>query len=172
MEAKDKNNKKNQNKNTQHKPHVPQTQNKKHTGAMECNTVDNIILNLKILGQIKKTDKLCCNDNIVAVHTSNIGRPLSRWWYSESRDNTIKKINLIIDESFKKIDEKVKNYNSANSELLQRFLIELTNACSGLNELKISYIDDINMQTKLDLVLDKIRIKIVEINKRLKPNTK
>jgi hypothetical protein len=130
------------------------------------------ILNLKILGKIKKTDKLRCNNDLLVVDTYHRTRSLFRWWNDENRTNTIDKINLIIDEAFGKIDIIINNYNSKNSNLLQRFLIALTNSCEGIDELKISYINDINTKTKLGLILDKIRIKIREINETLENGAK
>ena len=52
--------------------------------------------------------------------------------------------------------------------LLQRFSIELGNTVAGLGNLKATYKDDSLTKSKIDLIIDKIKIRIEKINKLLR----
>ncbi len=45
--------------------------------------------------------------------------------------------------------------------------MELSNASKGLENLKITYKDDVSIISKLDLIIDKINMRVEKINKIL-----
>ena len=131
---------------------------------------ENVLTNLKILSKIKANDKLSKNEkNILIIDSPYMGLGAVRWWYSDSRDETIKHLENIINDTFQLIDNvysselghndgnDIENnyyykhslpkdyFKSENSQQLQTFSIELKNSVKGLENLKITYKDDISV---------------------------
>ena len=143
--------------------------------------VDEVFINLKIFSRIKKYDKLCFSGEALEIDT-RYAIFIRRWLSNDDRAITISYINAIIDTVFsivhityinekngistKKKDESP--FKEENSNLLQRFSIELGNTITGLENLKITYKEDSLVKSQLDLVIDKIKIRIDKINKLLK----
>lgn len=158
--------------------------------ASMSTNIDNAILNLKIISQLKEYDKLICKKELLVIDKHSYLQCIDRWYNKENRDFTVKKIDDIVDQTFsiinkimniekknkntnleyiKTINNDEENYNkNNNSHLLQRLLIEITNARRGLNNLKITYNSDTLIKSRLDLIIDKLNIKIDEINQILK----
>ena len=146
-------------------------------------TPDDILLNLKIIGCIQKLDRISKNDdNILEIENKDWFQPVRRWWFGRSRNETINNIKKIIETSFdltdKTLDKERHKTNASkscqnnntiyfdeeNSKLLQRFVIEMKNATKGLNNLKITYGDDTRIVSELDLLLERIALRIEKIN--------
>ena len=58
-------------------------------------------------------------------------------------------------------------FQNENSARLQTFSIELTNSIKGLQNLKLTYGSDISVCSKIDVLIDKINIRINKITKLL-----
>jgi len=146
------------------------------------NTVDEKLVNLKIIAKIKKDDKLIFSGELLEIDdTQWLFKGLTRWYGKASRKQTIDKINHVINDVFSFIDNTLANEFSHipdkkhthilkedNSEILQKFLIHLNNAVEGLENLKITYIDDESIISKLDVIIDKIQVKTDKMNKILR----
>jgi len=158
---------------------------------------ENVLTNLKILSNIKTNDKLSKDvNNVLIIDTPYIGQGITRWWHSNSRDETIKNLENIITDTFKLIDNvysseftdlpgnDIENnyyykhslptnyFKSENSQQLQTFSIELTNSIKGLENLKLTYKCDISVCSKIDVLIEKINIRIKKVNGLLTINTK
>ena len=143
--------------------------------------VDEVFINLKIFSRIKKYDKLCFSGEALEIDT-RYAIFIRRWLSNDDRARTISYINAIIDRVFTIVDTTYINekneistkkkdespFKEENSNLLQRFSIELGNTITGLENLKITYKEDSLVKSQLDLVIDKIKIRIDKINKLLK----
>lgn len=150
------------------------------------NSPDGILLNLKIIGCIKKKDKVSKNeDNILEIENNDYLQSFRRWWFSRSRNETITNIRKIIEASFditdKTLDKERTNsvncdnnhskrqyFDEENSNLLQRFVLEMKNASKGLDNLKITYNDDTRIVSELDILKDQLGLRIEKINGILK----
>ena len=143
--------------------------------------IDQVFINLKIFSKIKKHDKLCFSGNSLEID-NRYAAFFRRWFSSDDRSKSIDYINAIIKRVFAIVDETYSNektkesktinnksspFKEENSNLLQRFSIELTNTMTGLDNLKKTY-DDSLIKSNLDLIMDKIKIRIDKINKLLK----
>ena len=109
---------------------------------------------------------------------------LERWFNSESRNITMEKLNEILGNTFEITDkliseEKKINRNQGlnnmdleenNSQIFQRFILEMTNSLSGLENLKKTYSDDILISSQLDLVISKLNNRLEKMNKLVKLN--
>ena len=138
--------------------------------------IETNILNLKILSKIKEHDKLCTNDKIIKIDSPSIFQGMTRWINSEGRGVTLERLKEIIDDTLditeKLLDsEKIKkDYNSKdleenNSQIFQKFIIEMTNCLLGLENLKKTYGEDILIASQIDLLLKKITIRIEKMTK-------
>ena len=139
-----------------------------------------ILLNLKIIANIKEYDKVTTGQEHVEIDRPSILQGLRRALRGDSRINTLERVKQIIDQAFKVTDEILeeeydanqpdipnKPFKEENSHLFQRFIMELSNASKGLENLKITYKDDISIISKLDLIIDKINMRVEKINKLL-----
>jgi len=142
-------------------------------------SVDDVLVNLKIFSKIKKYDKLCFTGDSLEID-NRYASFVRRWLSNDDRLRSIQYINAIIERAFKIVDNTydsertsisdVKNkspFKEENSNLLQRFSIELSNTVTGLGNLKLTYKEDSLTKSKIDLIIDKIKIRIEKINKLL-----
>ena len=149
---------------------------------------DEILLNLKIIGCIKKQDRLAKNDNILEIEQNDYFQPVRRWWYSRNRNETISNIKSIIQASFDLTDKTLDKerdgpkqhstfyqntsnnmyFNEENSKLLQRFVTEMKNSTKGLNNLKFTYSDDTRIVSEVDILLEQLLLRVEKINGILK----
>lgn len=149
--------------------------------------VEDILLNLKIIGAIKKKDRLSKNvDDIFEIECNDFLQGVRRWWRGQNRHDAIKGIKKIIQATFKVTDETLCNeqsdnppkktsttknqtnyFTQENSSLLQRFTIEMERSCSGLENLKSTYQDDVRIVSEIDIMIEQLRLRIDKINKIL-----
>jgi len=146
------------------------------------NTVDEKLVNLKIISKIKKDDKLICSGDLLEIDdTQWMLQGLARWYSKASRKQTVDKINLVINDVFLFIDKTLKDelthtaatrseniLREDNSEILQKFLLYLSNSVEGLENLKATYEGDESIISKLDVLIDKIKMKLDKMNKVLR----
>lgn len=149
-------------------------------------TVDEMLVNLKIISRISKTNKLNTQDDLLKIDDNNwLFQGLNRWYNHNSRQETMNKINHILRDVFAFIDKTLANelsFNATvnvgengvcllhedNSELLQRFLINLCNAIKGLDNLKMTYQHDEAIVSQIDVMIENIKIKTDKMNKVLR----
>ena len=131
---------------------------------------------MKIISEIKDSDKLLTNSTCLEIDTRYI-QSIQRWWYDDGRDSTLIKIGDIIDRIFEYID---KNYTSNNTEnknnnfdedkshLFQRIHRSLLNSIRGLENLKSTYKNDIKTISQIDLINEKINIRVERMSAKIK----
>jgi len=162
------------------------------------NTNNNeiILTNLKIISNLKPNDKLTSNDGILVIDTPCYTQGVYRWWNQDSRTSTMTELEGLVNKAFEIIDHiysseikeatggDIENnyyykhsqpdhyFKNENSQQLQTFSSELQNTVKGLQNLKITYKDDISICSKIDVMIEKIDIRIKKINQLLtiKPN--
>ena len=162
-------------------PHISDHANSDNNDLNREDTVDQILLNLKIIANIKEYDKVATTDENVEIDKPALLQGLRRALRGDSRQVTVSKINEIVEQAFAITDEilteecsednntrnreRQRAFKEDNSHLFHRFTIELSNACRGLENLKITYKDDISISSKIDLLIDKIQMRVDKINK-------
>ena len=132
--------------------------------------VNHLIINLKIIQNINKCDKLSIIDNnfIIDDGTSYF-QGVYRWWNVSSRENTLNELTKILDKlnniiSFLK--NKLKDMNKVRTmtntlvkkkELINKYIDdiskELPKSIEGITNLKDTYNDDDDFKTKLDIII-------------------
>ena len=154
-------------------------------------SIENILTNLKILSNIKPNDKLINDGDNLIIDQPEFTQFIKRWWNNSSRVNTLDTIEKLIDETFITIDNiynseiqsntdiSVHNnyyykrvmpenyFKTDNSQQLQILSSELVNCVKGLQNLKLTYVSDISICSRIDLIIDKITIRTNKINKLL-----
>ena len=133
--------------------------------------INNNILNLKIISAINKDDKVCINDNNISIESNDLLQSFRRWYYNQSRLTTMEQLESVINESFKLTDEILDSDDKLNSadtsNIIQRFLIELSSVKKGLDNLKITYNDDVSIVSRIDLLEQRIDVRINRLNNLL-----
>jgi hypothetical protein len=120
--------------------------------------VDNIITNLKVIGMVKKGEKLCIRKGQLAIDSDNHLQPLRRWINKDSRDTILLHIRNTILNAIKiskgihkdeiLSDMKEWTYNRINEEM---------NSCEvGLQNLKTTYMNDSVIYAALDVLIERI----------------
>ena len=160
------------------------------------NLNDNCMTNLKILSNVKIGNKICYDKNTkkFSIDEWSYTQCVSRWWNEEGRKVTIKSLEDFINNVFTAIDtiynsevrepyNDVKNtyyaeitstrhvFKEHNSTVLLQFINEIQNAVGGLNNLKQTYKDDIATVSSLEIIVEKMNVRIKKIQSILQVNT-
>ena len=104
---------------------------------------DEIIVNLKIISKIEKGDRLTTTTSFLNIEqTSLIPQCVRRWKQGEGRNETIRKINIVI-----------------NNALLSKTDINdyLYDCITGITNLQDTYSTDLQTCSRLDTIIDKIK---------------
>ena len=140
--------------------------------------VNNNILNLKIIAALNKDDKLAINEtgDSIYIETNDFTQAIRRWWNSQSRSQALDQIENVINETFILTDEifEMENNESReemsdsfceeNSSILQRFLIELKGVTRGLDNLKLTYNEDVLIIARINILQERICIRTTKLN--------
>jgi hypothetical protein len=118
--------------------------------------IDEIVTNLKILESLEKNKKLVTRGedylNVEKPYSiQNFYTPefIRRWNRQDNRNESIKKINNLISQAIKHMDDDNLNFNM--KEYLKRSTI-------GISNLKETYSTCRQTCARIDIILDKIRI--------------
>jgi hypothetical protein len=137
--------------------------------------LENLLLNVKILSNIKEFDKLSTsNDEMLVIDSPSYLQGIYRTLYGDSREETLNKIDNIISDLFKITDEMLdnetkkkkkyhNNFKDDNSTIFQKIAINLSESVKGLQNLKITYIKDVSITSRLDIIINKIQNRINKI---------
>lgn len=156
---------------------------------------DYCMTNLKILSSIKVGNKICYDKSSsrFTIDEWTYTQPFTRWWNDEGRKVTVKSLEDFIVKVFSAIDNiysseisepyaDVKNtyytnltqthnvFKEHNSTLLLSFVNEMQNCVSGLSNLKQTYKDDIAIISSLDIIIEKLSVRIKKIQNLLQVN--
>jgi hypothetical protein len=120
--------------------------------------IEEIIINLKLLNKVEKNQKLITRGEYLNVEPKSlVPECIRRWNRQDSRNETLRKINSIIDVAIKIIDDpKYKDYN------IKKYLLE---SKIGISNLKETYCLCNQTCSRLDIIIDKINSKLgIEIS--------
>lgn len=150
------------------------------------NDIDNILLNLKIISQIKENEKITLVNNTIEID-NRFFQSVYRWFAGDNRTITLNKIKEVIENSYNIIDCIILNESANNnqhknicnnnilsknnSQLLNDFSLNLSNTIKGLENLKTTYKYDITINSELEIIIDNIKDRIAKIHNILKIKT-
>jgi len=126
--------------------------------SLKTDTVDNILLNLKMISLIKPQDKLYLEDGLVKIDTPTIMQGINRWINDYSRLKTMDHIECLINATCRFVEN---NFNKTDrteedNRECQKILVEVSKSITGIQNLKITYTDDTFIQSKLDVIGENI----------------
>jgi hypothetical protein len=112
--------------------------------------VEEIVINLKLLATLDKNQKLITRDSYLNIESrSLIPEFIRRWNRQDNRNETIKKINNIVNAAIKHIN--------ANIDDVYNVKEYLKNAMQGVSNLKETYSTCSQTCARLDVILDKMK---------------
>jgi hypothetical protein len=150
---------------------------------MSNSIFENVCLNLKILSKVMSNDKLniTVNGDFNISHSTPL-QCLWRFFYNDSRNKTVHYIKLLIwnanevsqslmkSQFFHIENNKTDHQISEHEKVIHKLevlLREMVNAIDGINNLKITYTDDISTRSSLELAIDNVQTQIAVIRKNL-----
>jgi len=108
---------------------------------------EEIIVNLKLLESVQKMQKLTTRDVFLNIEPESlIPECFRRWKRQDGRDNTIKKINEIVNCSIVLINDK--------DTAIKEYLVK---SSAGIANLKETYAACKQTCARIDTILDKIK---------------
>jgi hypothetical protein len=147
---------------------------------------DNCLTNLKILSKIQQGDKLYFSNNVFSIDSPHYTQGVMRWYYAESRNNTLKNLDdllsnlfITIDTIYKRemnTDQSIENnyysrmnttnsvFKEEGSSLMLTFINEIKNCIEGLNNLKITYKNDVSTISAIDVIIEKLNVRVKKMS--------
>ena len=112
--------------------------------------LDEVLVNLKVLEQLQVNQKLISRGPYLNIeYESIIPEFIRRWRRQDNRNETIKKINIIVNSALKlKVSQNVD---------IDGYLLKSIN---GLRSLKETYATCCQTSARIDVILNKIKISI------------
>ena len=128
--------------------------------------IDIIFINLKVLSKIKKNDKLIVLDNTLSTD-NRFFQFIRRYISDDDRLKMIEHIDKIFNDSFQYYNYANNNYIlpsdisiENNRSFKDRLVREIKNCQSGLQNIRYTYKEDLNISSKIDYIIDKCNIYI------------
>jgi hypothetical protein len=131
--------------------------------------VDKTMANLKLIGMIKKGEKVCLKKGQLNIEQIDRLQSFRRWYNKDSRDVSLTHIRNTINDAIKiakgiigntvQMDLKTWTIAALNSEL--------RNCETGLLNLKTTYMEDQSFLANIEVLQDKCRAQCDEIDKSL-----
>jgi|TARA_B110001469_G_scaffold127772_1_gene150412 hypothetical protein len=122
--------------------------------------IEEILLNLKMISSINQNDKLYLEERLFKIDRPTIIQGFTRWFHDYSRIQTMDNIDdlveltiIYVDAIFKKTDR-----THTDNRICQNILVEISNVIKGLQNLKITYLNDTFVQSKLELIQEKFNV--------------
>jgi hypothetical protein len=117
---------------------------------------DNLLVNLNIISRINLGDKVYMNDEgFITIDNSTVLQGLIRFVFRNSRIKTINNLTNFYSIIFDLIDNSVECGKSLE--------VYMRKSLNGLENLKETYSSDIVTTSKLDIILDNVRLYISKI---------
>lgn len=112
--------------------------------------IDEVLVNLKVLEQIQVSQKLISRGPYLNIeYESIVPEFIRRWRRQDNRNETIKKINLVINSALK-----LKEDNDKMKDRLDTYLIK---SVTGLKALKETYATCCQTTARIDVIINKIQ---------------
>jgi hypothetical protein len=134
---------------------------------------EKILVNLKIISQIQKNEKIKKSVNgFISIEPNSSIQFITRFLFNDSRNHTISEINSILNETNLFINELI-HFKSPHLHLniLQILYTELSNCIIGISNLKFTYQNDLNTSSQLDIIILKINHLLSQINPYISSKT-
>ena len=124
----------------------------------ESEIIDNILLNLKMISLVKANDKLYMEDGKMKIDTPKLTQGFLRWINDYSRTKTMEDIETLINNTsiYVKNNKSKTIRTEEDNRNCQKILVEISKSLTGIQNLKITYNEDTFIQSKLEVISEKI----------------
>lgn len=131
--------------------------------------VDKTMANLKLIGMIKKGEKVCLRKGQLNIEYVDRLQSLRRWYNKDSRDVSLIHIRNTINDAIKIAKGLMTNNIQSDLKIwtVSALNAELRNCETGMQNLKTTYIDDPSFLANIEVLLDKCKAQADEIDKAL-----
>jgi|AntAceMinimDraft_1070359.scaffolds.fasta_scaffold02925_10 hypothetical protein len=115
--------------------------------------IEEIIINLKILEKLEINQKIITRDTYLNIEPMTlIPEWFRRWNRQDSRNESLKKINTIVNQSLLLLE---KNKELCDTYELRKYLLS---SVKGLHNLKDTYSTCNQTVSRIELIIEKIKI--------------
>ena len=114
--------------------------------------IEEIIINLKILQKLEINEKIITRDTYLNIEPKSlVPEWFRRWNRQDNRNETLKKINAIVNQSLFLLEQ--------NKELCETYDLKnyLSLSVKGLNNLKDTYSTCNQTVSRIELIIEKIK---------------
>lgn len=137
-------------------------------------TEEEIFINLKVISRLKPGLKLVVQNNLLNIDNT-LFQTVVRWLYGAGRTVSIEFIERVVTKAFEfnervvTSDDKAKDplTSECRNHTIIRLTTDLNNCIDGLNNLKQTYSSDSLVSSRIDYVVDKIKVRTTNNSKLL-----
>lgn len=131
--------------------------------------VDKTMANLKLIGMIKKGEKVCLRKGQLNIEYVDRLQSFRRWYNKDSRDVSLIHIRNTINDAIKIAKGLITNNIQSDLKVwtVTALNLELRNCETGMQNLKTTYIDDPSFLANIEVLHDKCKAQADEIDKAL-----
>ena len=126
------------------------------------------ISRLKFIGKIKKGEKI--NTRYMYIQPEGIVTTLSRtFFYQDNRVNSYNFCKETINNSLSILEEHEKINTHESAKICNNILTDLEEALKGLENLRITYIEDVKFCCDIDTIIELIKVRLLNAEINLNP---
>ena len=135
------------------------------------NKLKDLLQNLEVISNVKENDKIYIDNGLFYVDEPYFLQSFVRTYKGQTRQSSINMINQLIDNILLYLD----NINEENNVFKENVISEyniinqnLLKSIPGLQNLKITYFKDLDINKQIDFIIIKIQNRINNITEILK----
>ena len=127
--------------------------------------IDDVLTNLRVVGMIKKNQKLCIRKGRLSVDVDDTIQPVRRWLYSDSREKIIAMIKNTIQNAIRLSKDIQKDAVEIDMKewTMHRIDEELRSCELGLENMRTTYHDDSTYIAMLDTLIERLKGNFVAV---------
>lgn len=138
---------------------------------------DSVMVNLKILAKVPRNGRIRkTRFGNITLESESIMLPFKRALYQDNRHQAMVDIQGIVQDAFTDVRTLMNSkyllephHSDEQERVVEKLTIfyrELENSITGLENLKVTYADDISTTATLDLIIEKINLQLAEIRRK------
>lgn len=125
-------------------------------------SLHDLMARLKLLSQLQKYQKI--NIKTLNFEVTSFWSSLKRFWYQESRQDTLEFVRTTIFQSFNLFYAYANENTDLSINMCRSLLIDLQNSIAGIEALQVTYEKDKMLCAQLSVIARSIQIKLQDIN--------
>lgn len=120
---------------------------------------DNVIINLKVLAQIKTGERLTMHNTWFQIQQNNMFQSLIRWYKGDDRWSNMGAIKGVVNDGINTLELYLEssNLNPSQKRYMESLYAELKTVTAGLQNFKETYRNDKALQANVDVLQDRIK---------------